>query len=85
MTIDRSKELSKDIYLSLSDKLKMKMNENQFMISEDTYSDEMHEWIFTETNHPFHIEEGSYDDDEDRWVLFTDETDAVAFKLRWIE
>ena len=83
MTIDRSKELSKDIYLSLSDKLKIKMNENQFMISEDAYTDELHEWIYTETNHPFHIEDGSYDDDEDRWVLFTDETDAVAFKLRW--
>jgi len=74
----QTKELSKDTYLSFSDEIKIKMNELQFFISTEE-SEKAEKWLRTGTNHPYYIERGA----TTNYVLFMNEEDAVAFKLRW--
>jgi len=76
--ISQTKELSKDTYLSLSDEIKITMNELQFFILTEE-SEETEEWLRTGTNHPYYIERGAITN----YILFINEEDAVAFKLKW--
>ena len=76
--IRQTKELSKDTYLSLGDRIKIKMNELQFSLSKDR-SEEVEKWLRTGVNHPYYVERGT----TTNWFLFVSEEDAVAFKLRW--
>lgn len=79
--ISQTKELSKDTYLSLSDKIKIKMNELQFsLVQDEKVVDPIKKWLRTETNHPYYFEHNA----STSWVLFINEADAVAFKLRWM-
>lgn len=77
--ISQTKELSNDTYLSFSDGIKIKMNELQFSISVEE-SVKAEKWLETGTNHPYYIEHGAITN----YILFVDEADAVAFKLRWL-
>lgn len=77
--ISQTKELSKDTYLSLSDETKIKMNEFQFSLSTED-SEKAEKWLRTGTNHPYYIERGAITN----YILFINEEDAVAFKLRWL-
>jgi len=80
--IKQTKELSKDTYLSLSDGIKITMNELQFSILTEE-SEEIEEWLRTGTNHPYYIECYIERGVITNYVLFISEEDAVAFKLQW--
>jgi len=77
--VTQTKELSSDTYLSFSDEIKIRMNELQFSVSTEE-SEEIEEWLRTGVSHPYFIERGA----TTSWVLFINEEDAVAFKLRWM-
>lgn len=77
--IKQSKELSKSTYLSFSDEIKIKMNELQFFLSVEEF-EKAEEWLRTGTNHPYYIERGA----TTNYILFVNEGDAVAFKLKWM-
>ncbi|KKL14455.1 hypothetical protein LCGC14_2515520 [marine sediment metagenome] len=77
--ISQTKELSKDTYLSLSDEIKIIMNELQFSLSTED-SEKAEKWLRTGINHPYYIERGAITN----YILFVNEEDAVAFKLKWM-
>ena len=77
--VTQTKELSSDTYLSFSDEIKIRMNELQFSLSTEEF-EEIEEWLRTGINHPYFIERGA----TTNWVLFVNEEDAVAFKLKWM-
>jgi len=73
------KQMGKDVFLSLSDELKLEMHRRQFEVdSED--SDEIDDWFVENMSEPYYIE---FNNDLNYVMLYNDE-DAVAFKLRWL-
>lgn len=79
-SITQTKEMSSDTYLSLSDEMKIDMNCRQFHLPESR-TEEIETWLRTGTNYPYFIEQ--HEEENQSWVLFINEEDAVAFKLRW--
>lgn len=77
--VTQTKELSSDTYLSFSDEIKIRMNELQFSLSIEEFK-EIEKWLRMGINHPYFIERGA----TTNWVLFINEEDAVAFKLKWM-
>jgi len=78
--IAQLKDLGEEIYLSLSDEIKMKMCSQQFAFNID--DDEIIDWIHENANEVYYIEQG--DEDQHRsFVLYFSAEDAMAFKLRW--
>ncbi len=77
--INQTKELSKETYLSFSDEIKIRMNELQFSLSAEN-AGKAEKWLRTGVNHPYYIERGAIMN----YILFINEEDAVAFKLRWL-
>ena len=77
--VSQTKELSKDTYLSLNDEIKIRMNELQFSLSAED-SEKAEKWLRIGVNHPYYIERGAITN----YILFVNEEDAVAFKLKWM-
>ncbi len=78
--VSQISQMTKDSFLSLSDDAKLKMHRQQFYIEPNEW-DEVHEWLAHDNlSGPYYIEQ----EDKKIWILLYDETDAVAFKLRWV-
>ncbi len=78
MKITQTKEMSKDMFLSLSDELKIKMTRHQFFFSLDDLST-LYPWLHEITD-VFYLEQAK----EQMFVFFLAEEDATAFKLTWM-
>lgn len=72
------KEFGKEVFLSFSDELKIKILRQQFAYVEQQH-DEIKTWLRANANEPYFFELIT----DHYWVRFVDETDAAAFKLRW--
>ena len=89
MYVAKLKVMTEKIFLSLSDNAKLKMISNQLFIyvSLEEY-EKMWIWLCDNTSEPFHIAK-ERDKDQDTyykcWIYFYEETDLVAFKLKWME
>ncbi len=79
MTIFQIKQISTETYASFDDELKIKMAQQQFAYPADD-DHEIRTWLMKNANFPYVVKEsGRY-----YWVMFVDESDATAFKLRWL-
>lgn len=79
--------MTKDVFLSLSDELKLKMTSNQIFVSiskddDITYQD-IFSWLCDNTSAPFYMIDEKKHDMVKMWIYFYEETDFIAFKLRW--
>ena len=82
------KHIHDDVFLSLSDEVKLKMSGNQIFVYSENFDvhQKMFLWLCENTNNVFHIKEESKDDGSRKcWIMFLDETDYMAFKIRWSE
>jgi len=78
MKITQTKEMSKEVFLSLSDEVKIKMTRQQFFFSLNDLKT-LYPWLHEITD-VFYLEQT-----KDRmFVLFLSEEDATAFKLTWM-
>lgn len=90
MFVGPIKCIPKDVFLSMSDKTKLKMMTNQlfFVIEEDDDHDyqNVFTWLCENSSSPFYVEKELVKDKKrvKGWVYFYEETDLVAFKLRWM-
>ena len=83
MKIWQIKEISRDTYATFSDELKLKMIGQQFTFPIEYYS-EVRTWIIENMQYPYLIDQIKNPTKvEYVWVKFTNEEDAIAFKLRW--
>ncbi len=81
MKIWQIKEISASTYKTFSDELKLKMINQQFAFSSE-HLVEVRTWLIENTKYPYLIDPVE-PKDEHVWIRFTNEEDAVAFKLRW--
>ena len=81
MKLWQLREIPQDAFLSFDDDLKLKMLNQQFAFPSEHY-DEVLDWLRNNMNNPYRIDA---DDPSSAhtWVKFVDETDFIAFKLRW--
>ena len=78
MEIQQTKEMSKDMFLSLSDEVKLKMARQQFNFAlEDLPT--LYPWL-NENADVFYLEQIK----ETVFIFFLAEEDATAFKLTWM-
>lgn len=85
MKIWQIKELSEKTYMSFSDEMKLKMAGLQFAFPIE-HHDEVRSWLIENMNNPYRIdpiEELKNKSCKHIWIRFTNEEDAIAFKLRW--
>jgi len=81
MKIWQIKEISSSVHKTFSDELKLKMINQQFAFAME-HHDEVRQWLIENMKHPYMLD--YFDKAEPHaWVQFTNEEDAVAFKLRW--
>ncbi len=78
MEIKQTREMSKDMFLSLSDKVKLKMARQQFSFPSKDLST-VYPWL-NENADLFYLEHIK----DQVFIFFFAEEDATAFKLMWI-
>ena len=81
MQIWQIKEISPSVYKTFSDDLKLKMINQQFAFPMEHHA-EIREWLIQNMKHPYLIDVFK-ELDQHAWIQFTNEGDAVAFKLKW--
>ena len=90
MHVSHMRHMSKDIFRTMSDEIKIQMLTNQLYVSisdsdDDSYQD-VFSWLCANTKAPFNITK-EVDKEEEitrAWIYFYEELDLVAFKLRWM-
>jgi len=81
MKLWQLKEIPIKTFLSFDDDLKLKMINQQFAFPSEHYN-EVLEWLRNNMNNPYIISEDK-PSEKHTWIKFVDETDFMAFKLRW--
>ena len=84
--ISQTREMTKDVFLSLDDETKVKMHNHQFLVEHSDWRD-VFGWLLANTFDPFYIEtehSKTHVSNTRHWVLFYRDEDAAAFKLRWL-
>lgn len=79
--IFQTSEMNSGMFFSLSDETKIKMHQQQFCIPFEEWN-EMNNWIDENIFGSYYIETDG--GDSVRWILIYEETDAMAFKLKWM-
>lgn len=82
MKVWQIKEISRDTYKTFSDELKLKMIGQQFAFPSE-HLNEVRKWLIENMNDPYMIDPHDEPKDKHIWIKFTNEKDAIAFKLRW--
>ena len=87
MHIVRNKQVSDEVFMSFSDETKIRMTNNQVYIflpddGEETW-ETIYIWLCENNSNIFSYEEKRDDDGQKIWICFYEESDMVAFKLRW--
>lgn len=85
------KYIPQNIFLSMGDEIKLRMISNQIYVvlrkdDEVKYSD-IFGWLCENITEPFHIideNRNSTVKNTKMWIYFYEESDMVAFKLRWV-
>jgi len=90
MLVTQMKYIPEAVFLSLSDETKLRMVTNQIYVSitdkdVDTWHDIFH-WLCENVDGPFHMldEKDKNNIKTKSWIYFYEETDMMAFKLRWV-
>lgn len=78
--IQQTREIGKDMFLSLSEETKIQMARQQFFVPENEWN-EVREWINSMTTDLFYLEQKP----GRSWFMFYSKEDAVNFKLTWVE
>ena len=81
MKIWQIKEISRSVYKTFSDELKLKMINQQFAFPME-HHDEVRQWLIDNMKYPYLIDRIETSEPH-AWIQFTNEEDAVAFKLKW--
>ncbi len=81
MKVWQIKEISSNSYKTFSDELKLKMINQQFAFPME-HHDEVRRWLMQNIKHPYMIDHFK-NSEPHAWLQFTNEEDAMAFKLRW--
>ena len=81
MEIWQIKEISSSAYKTLSDDLKLKMIKQQFAFPMEHHG-EVRTWLIQNMKHPYLLDLFKKSEPH-AWIQFTNEEDAVAFKLKW--
>jgi len=80
--VRQTREMDKELFLSLPEKTKIDMLGRQFYISRTAYP-KIQKWIFNRAQHPYRIERelDKFTNKFKYWVLFYSKEDAVLFKM----
>ena len=84
--VTQTREMTKEVFLSLSDDTKVKMHNHQFLVKEDEWN-EVFNWIIQNLSDPYYFEiehSNTSPSKTRRWILLYNVEDATAFKLKWI-
>lgn len=91
MYISQMKYIPQNVFLSLSDEMKLRMISNQIYVALDIdetvdYND-IFGWLCENVAEPFHVideDKNASNKKTKMWIYFYEESDMVAFKLRWV-
>ena len=84
--VTQKREMTKDVFLSLSDDIKIRMHNHQFLVQQTDWKDVLN-WTIQNLSDPYYFETEHNKTDGSKtryWVLLYSVEDATAFKLRWL-
>ena len=87
MFVSRTKHIPESVFMSFSDETKIRMTNNQVYVyicddEEDDWQT-VFSWLCDNVSNSFAHGEEKDDDGINLWLYFYEESDMVAFKIRW--